>query len=35
MTRGEVLFKMGIKFFFIDFSKELLHVTMWLKLPKG
>jgi hypothetical protein len=33
-ARGEVLFKMGIRFIFLVSSKELLHATMSLKLPK-
>jgi hypothetical protein len=27
--------KMGIKFIFHVFYEELLHVAMWLKLPRG
>jgi hypothetical protein len=27
--------KMGCMFIFPVFSKELLHVATWLKLPKG
>jgi hypothetical protein len=26
---------MGIKLIFPEFSKELLHAAMWLKLPEG
>jgi hypothetical protein len=29
------LLKTRIMFIFQGFSKELLHATMWLKLPKG
>jgi hypothetical protein len=29
----EFLFKMSCKFNFDDFFGELLHATMWLKLP--
>jgi hypothetical protein len=32
---GEVLFKKGFRFIFHVFSKELLHTSMWPKLPKG
>jgi hypothetical protein len=34
-AHGEVLFKTGIKFIFLVFFEELLHIVMWLKLPKG
>jgi hypothetical protein len=29
------MFKTSIKLIFHEFSKELLHAAMWLKLPKG
>jgi hypothetical protein len=32
---GDFLFKTGIKLIFREFSEELLHAAMWLKLPKG
>jgi hypothetical protein len=34
-ARGEFLLKTSIKLIFHVFSKELLHIAMWLKLPKG
>jgi hypothetical protein len=33
-TKHVQLLKIGIKFIFPVFSKELLHASMWLKLPK-
>jgi hypothetical protein len=32
---GDFFLKTSIKLIFYVFSKELLHATMWLKLPKG
>jgi hypothetical protein len=34
-AHGEFLLKIGIKFIFLVFPKELLHATMLLKLPKA
>jgi hypothetical protein len=34
-ARGKFLLKTSIKLIFHEFSKELLHAAMWLKLPKG
>jgi hypothetical protein len=35
MNPWQIFVEMGIKLIFLIFPKELLHVAMWLKLPKG